>query len=460
MPLPQLSRTADSSMFAGSLIRAAGLIAVFASGFFALGLGDTPFVDEYAYITQSYQPDLVFAGRLNDPSWLDVTGYDLVPLPKYFINLAFRAAGLRRPTHRDAVAWYANTSYRWGSQQELLIARVPSIFAGALGCVAIFALGTLIAGPPAGVVAAFLLAVNPLFRLHAHRAMSEVSCEAFLLLALALGLWSWKTLLSRPPRTVFMVTMLLTGFSTGFSLLAKFNGALVIFALAGWTLLGLVLSRADGVRQLALCLGLAVATLTAVGTFVMFNPFMTAHPAGLQLIRTQVLSDMSVGERFLFLVEHRREVSRQQQQMFPHNAVLTGLERARVVAVQGFGRFGPLGHRKSDSTVRYDLTQDWGAIVWLPVVFAGLVWSILLGKRQLESGEPPTAWAAVVWGCLSVAVVAAYLPMAWDRYELAIQAPAALLAALPLASIARSFRNRLGSSCVSGGSSISLRGGL
>ena len=293
-------------------------------------------------------------------------------------------------------------------------------------------------------IAAFLLAVNPLFRLHSHRAMSEVSCEAFLLLALALGLWYWKALLSRPPRTVFMVTMLLAGFSTGFSLLAKFNGALVFFALAGWTLLGLVLCRADGVRQLALCLGLAIATLTAVGTFVMFNPFMTAHPAGLQPIRTQVLSDMSLGERFRFLVDHRREVSREQQQMFPHNAVLTVPERARVVAVQGFGRFGPLGPRESDSIVRYDWSQDWGADRLAATGFRrpGLVDPP--GKAPAQhrvNRQQPGHWSSGR-ACPSPSW-SAYLPMAWDRYELPIQAPAALLAALPLASIARSFRNRL-----------------
>ena len=77
-----------------------------------MSLGDDPFVDEYAYITQSYQGDLVFAGRMNDPSWLNGVCYDLVPLPKYLINLAFRAAAVPRPAPRDAFAWYHNINYR------------------------------------------------------------------------------------------------------------------------------------------------------------------------------------------------------------------------------------------------------------------------------------------------------------------------------------------------------------
>jgi hypothetical protein len=46
----------------------------------------------------------------------------------------------------------------------------------------------------------------------------------------------------------------------------------------------------------------------------------------------------------------------------------------------------------------------------------------------------PTAWALAVWAGLAMAVVTAYLPMAWDRYQLPIQAPATLLAAVALAT--------------------------
>ena len=120
--------------------------------------------------------------------------------------------------------------------------------------------------------------------------------------------------------------------------------------------------------------------------------------------------------------------------MFSHNALHSLSDRAGVVAVQGFGRFGPLGPRKSDSTRRYDLRQDWGAFLWLPVVLAGVITAIRLGKQQHRQSQAPTAWALVVWVGLALLVVTAYLPMAWDRYQLPIQAPAALLAALPLAS--------------------------
>src|SRR3954451_20517907 len=91
------SRPANSLTAARTPGWSAGLVGVLAAGLFAMGLGDEAFVDEYAYITQSYQPDLIFAGRTNDPAWLELMTYDLVPLPKYFINAAYRAAGISRP---------------------------------------------------------------------------------------------------------------------------------------------------------------------------------------------------------------------------------------------------------------------------------------------------------------------------------------------------------------------------
>ena len=86
-----------------------GTVGILSAGFFCLGLGDEPFVDEYAYITQSYQPDLVFAGRMNDPAWLERVAYDLVPLPKYLINLSFRAVGIPRP-NRERRRWPGTTT--------------------------------------------------------------------------------------------------------------------------------------------------------------------------------------------------------------------------------------------------------------------------------------------------------------------------------------------------------------
>lgn len=183
--------------------------------------------------------------------------------------------------------------------------------------------------------------------------------------------------------------------------------------------------------------------MAAWAVFIALNPFMTAQPGGALPPQIQTVAALSRWQRLGFLVKHRARVSADQQVMFPHNA-LHGLGgRAAVVLVQGFGRFGPLGPRQSDSTRRYDRAQDAGVLLWLPWVISGALAAIRLGKQQAALGQVPAAWALVVWEALAVAVVTAYLPMAWDRYLLPIQAPAALLAALPMSIAAEALLLRL-----------------
>ncbi len=182
------------------------------------------------------------------------------------------------------------------------------------------------------------------------------------------------------------------------------------------------------------------ATTIACVVFIALNPFMTAHPGGELPPPLRAIADLNAWQRFRLLVAHRSELSAQQQKMFPDDALHTFSDRASVVLVQGFGRFGAFGPGKSDSTRRFDLHQDWGAFLWLPVVLAGAVAAGRLGWQQHRQSRAPTGWALLIWWVLALVVVTAYLPMAWDRYQLPIQSPAALLAALLLASAADGLR--------------------
>ena len=137
--------------------------------------------------------------------------------------------------------------------------------------------------------------------------------------------------------------------------------------------------------------------MIASAVFIALNPFMTAHPAGPLPPSLQAISEMNPWQRFRLLVAHRGELSAQQQKLFPHDALHTFSDRASVVLVQGFGRFGPFGPRKSDSTRRFDLRQDWGAVVWLPLVLAGAVAAGRLGWQQQRQSRAPTGWALLIW---------------------------------------------------------------
>src|SRR5262249_2681960 len=110
---------------------------------FASGLSSEPsFVDEWAYLSQTLYADLWLAGKHDHPAWLEYAGYALPPLPKYVFGVALRLAGYARPGLDAAFAWYADTSSRCGGPGMLQAARWPVVAFGALGCVAIYGLGT------------------------------------------------------------------------------------------------------------------------------------------------------------------------------------------------------------------------------------------------------------------------------------------------------------------------------
>jgi hypothetical protein len=391
--------------------------------------GERPFADESAYFSQAYFGRLFASGRWNDPLWLEYPGLDLPPLPKYFIGVVLAFTGYRTPGPADARAWYSNTSLRFDQPGALAVARVPSVLVGAVGCLAVYGIGLIVAGWRVGVAAGLLLAANPLYRLHARRAMSDVPCEAFLLAALFFALWAWTRVLSgRSLRSVWLSGGA-AGVCAGLSLLSKLSGALALMVLTAWLVLALLAAtdwKLVGTFALVALEALAVAT----GMFVALDPFLTARPGPGSVARPAVanIERTSTLQRARMMADLRVRNAQGQKLLFPHNALHTTGDKVSVVAVQGFGRFGPFGPAHSDSTKRYDRSQDLGAVLWLPWVAAGAAWAFLRGRSQARAGEPPTAWALLVQFALTVAVVTAYLPLAWDRYQISLQAPAALLA--------------------------------
>lgn len=442
-PPSQSASSNESTLSLKSRLGLLALVGAAALAVFGFGIFDKPFVDEYAYISQSYYADLLIGGKTNDRAWLEFPAHDLVPLPKYGIGLALATAGRPRPGPDAARLWYRDTSSHFGTPWDLTVSRIPSIALAAFGCVALAGLGGLAVGWRVSLVAAGLLMANPLFRLHAHRAMSEAYCETFLLIALAAALASWRWNLGGEGGTKGTIWALLgwlgAGLAAGLSVLSKFNGLLALMTMAAWVALAWILPKRPLSVKFRLSAGALLAPIAAGLCFVALNPYMTAHPGDPLPSDVKRIAQLNAWERFRLLIDHRREMSRSQQLGFAHNALTTFSERAKVVAVQGFGRFGPLGPSSSDSTRRYDRSQDWGAVVWLPLCLLGLVRASVLGYRQFRAGEPPGAWAVAIWALVSLAVVTSYLPMAWDRYQLPIQAPLALVAASALVAAGESI---------------------
>ena len=142
------------------------------------------------------------------------------------------------------------------------------------------------------------------------------------------------------------------------------------------------------------------------------------------------------------VVDHRVDASREGQRRFWRDALTTLPEKASALAIQGFGRFGPLGPPQSDSRRRFDAAQDRGAWLWLPCVLVGLGIACHRGLRQFRRGEPATMWALAAQFAVAMATVGAFLPLAWDRYFLPIQAGSSLLVAVASVAALDALRPR------------------
>jgi 4-amino-4-deoxy-L-arabinose transferase-like glycosyltransferase len=407
-------------------------VAVLSLTVFGQDLASEPhFMDESAYISQSFYADLWLDQKWDDPHWLAYGGFDLPPLPKYAIGLALRAQGYRRPGPGAMFAWYDNPSRQFVSKEALVAARRPSVVFGAMGCLAIYALGTLARDRRLGLASALLLMANPLYAMHARRAMSDVMAESLILATTAVGLWAWKHLLARQGRARGPVLGLIfgSGILGGLATLSKLNGSLGGMILGAWALLAISLVPSRS-RALTIVLATLAAGCVSVATFSALNPFLFAHPRGPLSPPLESLAGMDLPQRLKVISDHRVNVSEGAKQGFLPDALWTARDKLEVVVVQGFGRFGPLGPRgRTDSTIRFDREQDWGAWVWLPWVVLGFVAASLRGWSQLRAGCSPAAWAIVVQAGLALVVVTAFIPLAWDRYFLSIQPGSALLGA-------------------------------
>ncbi len=277
------------------------MVGLTALGSFGFRLADEPsFVDEWAYVSQSYYFDRSL--HPDNPAWLDYPALDLPPLTKHLVGFSLKASGYRLPTPVAAWAWYADDHSTFGPPEMLNAARRPIVVFGAVGCVAIFAIGTLAADVWVGLLAAILLMIDPLYRMLARRAMADIPAEAFILMTVALGLWSWRGVLSgRWGWARGLAGFLAAGIMAGLATLSKLNGVLGLFILAAW----MPLAAWRGRRLMTILVGWGLAVMVAFGTFAALNPFLTARPKGPLPPEIAALAHETFWQRTRTLVEHR-----------------------------------------------------------------------------------------------------------------------------------------------------------
>ncbi len=398
---------------------------------FAYHLSREPhFMDESAYLSQTYFAKLFAEGKVHDVSWIEYPGIDLPPLAKYSIGLAVSIGGERFLTKGDARRWYLSPgTFQPETAAMLYAGRWSSVVFGVLGVASLYAIGVMASGRiSVGLGSAFLLIANPLFRMHARRAMADAPVEGLMLLSLALGLWFWKRAIEAEGIAFGRLSLAaLAGVVSGLAVAAKLNGGLAVMAFCSWCLLGMHVASNNRIR-IELAAGFLLFVTLSFATFVLTNPTIYAHP---QIALTEEfarVNGMGIVDRTKLVIDHRAKVASSSASGFIE-ATPTFDRKAGAFFVQGFGRFGPMGPSASNSRIRYDPRQDWGAVVWLPIVLAGFGWCAFGGRLQARDGRAPSLWCVGVHAFLAWVVVITFLPLAWDRYFLSIQPCSAILAA-------------------------------
>lgn len=416
-------------------------LSVLAAASFGFRLSAEPlFPDETAYVSQAYFYDLLRQGRTDDWAWVEYHAYDLPPLPKYLFGLALDLSGQDRSNRLVAGRWFQNIRRNLLPRRMIDSARWASVLLGGLGCGVMFLLGASAWNDRVGVLAALLLAIDPLYRIHSRRAMSEASVESLVLLAELAALLVLARGLVPTGRLLRLVAVALAvGLLGGLAVLAKLSGFVALLVIAGWTML-LVARDRRGPALVRAAAWLGLVGLAAVATFIALNPYTRSHPRGTPPLAmlAPVPAEQSIITRLAQVIEHRAGVSREAQSQFPNDALRTPLDKIAAVLAQGFGRFGPFGPQDHDSLrpmARVEPRRDWSALIWGPLVMAGLIACLREGSWQAALGLFPIGWALVLLWMISVGTVTAFIPLAWDRYFLPIQSASILVGAIGIESL-------------------------
>jgi 4-amino-4-deoxy-L-arabinose transferase-like glycosyltransferase len=348
---------------------------------------------------------------------------NLGPLVPYLIGAAFVSAGLER---RDrAGPWEWGRSYAENvalghrpAREWLTLARGLSVLFAATAVLIVFALGLQCGGRGHAYLASGLLALNPIFLMHARRAMSEAP-----LLALAALVW-WlaaRCVRASARSRIRLRHWLLFGIAAGTCVAAKHSGVLFVAAAGAW--LACVEWRAARGRSLAASglhfpiQGVALASASALALFIAIQPPLWSDPIG----RLERIVDMRLASFARSVEVLGGELGR-------------GERMLRALALP----FLSVPEPADDVAEMSAYLASGAAGLMLPRVIGGaftvfaLVGLTIALRRAIAPRDAEERSRALGWIFASAAVfaVAALNPVPWQRYFLPVVPLACLLVPL------------------------------
>lgn len=375
--------------------------------------------ENYWFIASKYFK-LFFVDRdFRNKAWEDRLAYEEPPVGPYIIGLALSVSGYGDKIKElgEMRRWDFLKDYDWNvaagampPKEVLCVARLTMAILGILTCLLIYWIGKKIFNARTGLIAALLLAYNPLMLSCSSRAMTDAPLLFFLTVNLVLMVFFYRSFLKNNLLGTLVFSGLI-GINIALAAGTKLNGALnaiifgsfCIFVVFMKTLRRRIQRDSPGVDNTdklrankeinIILISLLIAGVTAISVFTIMNPYLYDQPL----------------KGSINMVTFRMELARGQQELFGGGLTSLGQKAFFVIYRTLFpGNNVILGNIFK---VHFDFL--------LFLLGLGL---LLYGEAEylLKNYRPSLRSIILIWIAVIFAGTIGWIPLDWDRYYLPV----------------------------------------
>ncbi len=382
--------------------------------------------DENHWIHTSKYFKLFFIDRdFHNPQWKEWWTWDQPSVGRYIIGISLYLDGGEKRFEEVAkmAVWKSSQSFLWNTlngalpmKDILYRARLPMAILGGLTCFLIYLAGTMLFNRWTGILAALLLAYNPLMLESSQRAMTDSPLIFFMTASMVLMIFFYQSINRRKHYTALGLSLLI-GVAVALAAGSKMNGALAGITFGTFCILLSVFKIKQLYRNCNLpalprrimtdmdlktvssCL--IISGLTSILLFTALNPYLYKQPL----------------KGFQKMVEHRMETAKNQQKNW--TAIHTAGEKFRFVT------------NRSLYDARYTTLKS---VFHLPLdlilFITGLVILFYTETRHvIQNGALSMKSIVLVWTLITYIGIMVWIPLDWDRYYLPVVPCVAMMCA-------------------------------
>ena len=379
--------------------------------------------DESHWATSSQLAyNLIISGDLESPLWHDQFYlYSQPQLGKLAIGASLAAGGISGSTQVIEYDWMLDpeanrTRGAIPSRDTLWFARLPGAIAGWLAAVVLWAIGRALGRGDVGLLAAALLASNPLWLANSRRAGMDTLALLFGLLAVYAAVRIFKS-----PRFVWWLWF---GVAVGLTVSTKYTGLLGALGSAVPLWLGFLRERSRG-RAARFTTGGIGSVAVAAALIVASNPVLYSEPVEGMARSVGFFRDQASAMRNSFPVFRSRP--------------LVALEIVdRVIWPIGFPKIVDTTLERTDGDVDRHLSPgQYGT----PVIGGGIAITAMAAISAKSRAYWHTlgliAAVAALWFVACFGALVESLPIWWERWHLGIVPATCVVAAVGWATVGR-----------------------